>query len=169
MKNVLQIDGKEKTFRTLANLYQKVWGLKDHQSIYENFLRHSTYEGYQGLATENSQGEIIGFAYGYTSLPGQYYNNLLIREFGPEEKEKWFGNCFEFVELLVDPLYRKQGYGRLLAGHLLEGINHNTAILTTQAKNHAAQHLYRQLGLQVIKEPFYPNVQSEPFVIMGKE
>ncbi|GAA0492272.1 GNAT family N-acetyltransferase [Salinibacillus aidingensis] len=169
MKDLIQIDGEEKTMHTLANLYQKVWGLKDHQSIYKNFLKHTTYEGYKGLAAENREGEIIGFAYGYTSLPGQYYNSLLIREFRSEEKEKWFCNCFEFVELLVDPLYRKQGYGRMLASHLLEGINHKTAILTTQANNHAAQHLYRQLGWQVIKEPFFPNEPSEPFVIMGKE
>ncbi|GIN86273.1 hypothetical protein J6TS2_26590 [Heyndrickxia sporothermodurans] len=63
--------------------------------------------------------EIVGFAYGNTSLPGQYCNILIEKEFHLEEKHKWLSHCFEFVELAIHQSYRKQGPGK------------NTAKLTT--------------------------------------
>ena len=57
---------------------------------------------------------MIGFAYGYASLPGQYYHELLARAFDREECDKWLRDCFEFVELAVHPSFRKQGLGRML-------------------------------------------------------
>ncbi|SET54376.1 Ribosomal protein S18 acetylase RimI [Salinibacillus kushneri] len=169
MVRILQINDREEKIQKIANLYQNVWQSEDNDSIYERFLRHSTYEGYKGLVVVNGYGEIAGFAYGYTSLPGQYYNGLLAKELDSIERKKWLGDCFEFVELAVDSNYRKQGFGRLLVRNLLEGLVHKTAILTTQVHNHSARHFYEGLDWEVVKEPFFPSEKSEPFVIMGKE
>ncbi|MGE6256924.1 GNAT family N-acetyltransferase [Heyndrickxia sporothermodurans] len=90
-------------------------------------------------------------------MPGQYYNNLLEKDFHLEEKHKWLNHCFEFVEVAIHPSYRKQGLGK------------NTAILTTQVNNIAARSLYESLNWKVLKEPFFPSDKNNPFGIMGKE
>lgn len=162
-----EISRDEELLRQVAILYQKVWNQED-QSIINRVVRHSGYKGYRGFVAISEQGEVAGYAYGYFSQPGQYYHGLLSKAFNPEEYQKWLVDCFEFVELGVDPAFRNQGLGKQLVNRLLEGTGEKTAILTTQLDNGSARRLYESLGWDVIKEPFYPNDEGQPYVIMGR-
>lgn len=110
MVRVLKIDFDEELLDTIDALYCQVW----NQSIKERLIKHLKYEGFRGYVVLSEEEEILGFSYGYSSLSGQYYHDLLSKELGTKEYEKWLKDCFEFVELAVHPLHRNQGFGKLL-------------------------------------------------------
>lgn len=162
--NVLPIKQDENLLEKIDSLYREVW----NHSIKERLIKHASYEGFRGYVIISDDEEVLGFSYGYTSLPGQYYHELLSKELGPKEHEKWLADCFELVELAVHPSHRKKGLGKLLVNELLIGVDNKTSILTTQVNNHSARKLYEALGWFVVKEPFLPNVESSQYVIMVK-
>jgi len=157
----------EEIIDKVAGLYNTIWNSKD-TSIKERILKHSTYKGYKGTILLTDE-EIVGFAYGYTSLPGQFYHEKLAKEFNSEEYDKWLTNCFEFVELAVHPDYRKQGFGRMLVNKLLQDVENKTVVLTTQVINSPARSLYESLNWITLKESFFPSYENDPYIIMGKE
>ncbi|MFC4618504.1 GNAT family N-acetyltransferase [Camelliibacillus cellulosilyticus] len=167
MEKLIEIDGGEATISRMANLYQLVWPARS-SSIKVQFMRHTAYKGYKGLLLLDENGELLGFSYGYTSLPGQFYRDKLEKSLNAEQINEWLTDCFEFVELVVHPNHRKKGYGKRLLNQLLAKSDNQTAVLTTQTDNHAARSLYASTGWSIIKEPFIPFEETDPFVIMGK-
>lgn len=167
MVKVLELASNE-LLQQVSALYQMVWK-NDDNSIKESIQKHRSYEGVRGFVVLSEEDNVIGFSYGYTSLPGQFYHELLAKEFNSEECQKWLSNCFEYVELVVHPSYRKQGMGKKLITKLLENVENETAILTTQVDNTPARSLYEALHWEVIKDSFYPSDSKQRYVIMGKE
>ncbi|UOQ42861.1 GNAT family N-acetyltransferase [Halobacillus salinarum] len=123
---------------------------KDFQISLENLHKHSIYEGFKGVKAVNENEDIIGFAYGYTSKPGQFYREKLIEHL-LEIKHLWLNDCFEFVELAVHPGHTREGIGTKLQNHLLEGLPHHTAVLTVSVTNQPAFHLYRKRGWETLQ------------------
>ena len=152
----------------ISELYIEVWN-SENDLIRERILKHSSYQGFKGLVVLSDDGKVVSFSYGYTSLPGQFYHELLAKELSSEEYQTWLQDCFEFVELAVHPSYRKQGIGKMLTEKLLADVNNKTSVLTTQIDNISARSLYESLHWKVLKEPFYPGDSKDPYVIMGKE
>ncbi|MDH5162563.1 GNAT family N-acetyltransferase [Heyndrickxia oleronia] len=164
MVRVLKIDKNENLLETIDILYKQVW----NHSIKERLIKHSNYKGFRGYVINSDEGDIIGFSYGYTSSPGQYYHDLISNELSQIEYDKWLVDCFEFVELAVHPLYRNKGYGKLLINELLRGVKNRTVVLTTQSNNQSAHNLYQGLGWSVINESFIPENNDNTYSIMGK-
>ena len=162
-----EISRDEELLNQVANLYQQVWN-QEESSIMDRVVRHSGYEGYRGFVAISEQGDVAGYAYGYFSQPGQYYHELLSKAFNSEEYQNWLEDCFEFVELGVHPSFRNQGLAFQLVTRLLDGVEHKTAVLTTQSNNGPARSLYGNLGWSVLNDTFYPNGDGEAYVIMGK-
>ncbi|HAM80257.1 MAG TPA: N-acetyltransferase [Ornithinibacillus sp.] len=155
---------EERVIETVDLLYEQIW----NHSIKERLIKHSGYKGFRGNIIISDHKELLGFSYGYSSLPDQFYHNLLASELSSLEYEKWLKDCFELVELAVYPSYRGQGYGKQLITNLLADIQHKTSILTTQIENKSARSLYHSLGWEVIKEPFVSDQNGPAYVIMGK-
>lgn len=131
------------------------------------FRRHAGYPGWRGLVALGPGDEVLGFAYGYTSTPGQFYRGKLEAALGPDLSARWLSDCFEFVELGVVPPARRRGIAGRLHDALLAGTGHRTAVLTTWVTNTPARALYESRGWQVILEPWLPAPDGEPYVIMG--
>jgi ribosomal protein S18 acetylase RimI-like enzyme len=166
---IIKFDNSEKILKRIAALYSSVWN-EDENVIIKRLEKHSTYNGFKAIIAMNDKEQIIGFAYGYNSLKGQYYRELLENTLTSEQVTYWLENCFEFVELAIHPFQRKKGIGRRLINLLLEDVANKTAILTTQQDNIPAKSLYRTLNWKVIKEPFLPNgAAGKSYVIMGME
>ncbi|MEH7239410.1 GNAT family N-acetyltransferase [Bacillus sp. JJ1562] len=163
-----RIDLTENILDKVANLYKIVWDSAD-PLINERLLKHANYDGFKGIVILSDEEEAIGFSYGYTSLPGQFYHEKLAKEFSSEEYNKWLKDCFEFVELAVHPDYRQQGFGRILVNELLQDIKNKTVILTTQVNNRPARSLYESLNWICLKDQFFPSVKDNPYIIMGKK
>jgi len=154
----------ENRLETMDNLYRKVWDY----SIRERLIKHSSYPGFRGYLCITDKEEIVGFTYGYSSLTGQYYHDILAKELDSTGYTRWLTDCFELVELVVHPSYRNQGYAKYLVTELLKDVQNKTTVLTTQVNNHSARKLYQGLGWTTVKEPFYPSNDGTPYVIMGK-
>lgn len=165
MRTLLQLEHHPEYLDPIVALYNRVWSQGD-LNFAERLRRQSLYDGFRGLVLTESE-QLLGFCYGYHSLAGQYYHDLLAKGLGTIQSRQWLSNCFELVELAIAPHARRQGIGKLLCQSLLISAPYRTAVLTTQTNNYPARNLYNSLGWQVLLEPFYPNT-IQPFVIMGK-
>jgi GNAT superfamily N-acetyltransferase len=111
--------------------------------------RHRTREGFR-LVTAEVDGDLAGFAWGYTGQRGQWWADRIAGVLGAAA-DAWVGGHWEFVELAVHPEHRRRGLGGLLHDALLEGLPHERALLQTDADPDGAGHsLYRGRGWQVI-------------------
>ncbi|MFA1820181.1 GNAT family N-acetyltransferase [Virgibacillus oceani] len=156
----------------IGELYCKIFldnfSLKDKENALKNLNNHAGYEGFKGLKAIDSDGNITGFTYGYTSMPEQFYHQKIANQLSADEINTWLDNCFEFVELAVDPDNRRLGIASKLHGLLLENLYHKTSVLTTVVENDPAINLYRTKGWQVINSKAPVISEDNLQVIMGK-
>jgi ribosomal protein S18 acetylase RimI-like enzyme len=158
---------QDSEIQQIVQLYHQVWG-GNPDDIFERFERHTTYPGFQGVVALEAKN-VVGFAYGYTSTPGQYYHELLKRALSTAHQSGWLENTFEIAELAVHPSKRRTGLGKRLVENLMKHTSNQMAILTTQINNLPARKLYEQLDWKIIQQNFKPSETAEPYVIMGKK
>lgn len=147
----------------------KDYSFEDKDGAIKNLNKHSNYEGFKGFKAKDDSGNIVGLAYGYTSLPEQFYRQKIAIQLSEIEINTWFKNCFEFVELAVSPSYKRLGIASKLHDILLEKTNHGTTVLTTGIENNPAINLYRKKGWELIKKDVPVISEDNLQVIMGKE
>lgn len=162
------IHNDKDTIAKIAAIYQVVWD-KHEKKMIDRFYQHSTYSGYTGLVLADDAGEMVGFIYGYRSLPGQYYHDLLLDSLQTIGKQAWLNDCFEVVELAILPANQGKGLAKKLLDALITEITAKHSILTTRRTNNRALSLYKQKGWIVLHDAFYPDTDATPYVIMGKE
>lgn len=130
--------------------------------------RHLQRENFRlATAREEAGGELVGFAYGYTSSPGQWWRDNVEQALGPLEIDRWLKHAFELVEFAVLPEKQGQGIGSRLHDALLEGLPHRTALLSTLEAETPALGMYLRRGWVTLLRYFaFPNV-GRPYRIMG--
>ena len=120
-------------------------------------------------AFDDSPEQLVGFAYGYTSQPGQWWYEQVKAALPAQITEEWLNNSFQFAEIAVSPGFQGQGIGSRLHDDLLKGLWHDKAILSTLQAETVAHRLYRNRGWVVLRENlFFPEV-NRPYQIMGLE
>ncbi|WLD94548.1 GNAT family N-acetyltransferase [Alkalihalobacillus sp. AL-G] len=159
----------EEYLEQMVEIFLNVHNIGDRTSVEERFRRHSTYPGFRRSVAIDDENKVLGFVYGYTSLPEQFYNGKLRAQMTYEQVEKWLSNCFEFVELAVDPYYHRNGLGSKLHDSILEKTTHKTSILTTGAEMAAAQALYKRKGWETIQTDVDVLGAGKRQLIMGKK
>ncbi len=168
MVKIIKWDRTNDWLESIVSLYQQVWNTTTDCT--EHFKRHMDYEGFRGYICLNEEEKLVGFTYGYASLPGQYYRELLANQLGFDLSHTWLTNCFEFVEICVHPSMRQKGVGSFLHDSLLKDIPFKTSVLTTQQSNLAARKLYDKKGWGIIDESFFPNKKTkEQYLIYVKK
>lgn len=150
---------RDRVMDVWATTFDLVRDVEDWRStIWE---RHRAREDYR-LVTAESDGVLVGFAWGYTGRPGQFWSDFVLRTLGAAAAP-WVGGHLEFVELAVDPGSQGRGIGGLLHDAMLEGLPHDRALLgTTDDADAPTYSLYRSRGWQVIGS------QAPGDVVMGK-
>lgn len=156
----------------IVELYYKVFlkdfSLNDEENAIRNINKHAGYDGFKGLKAKDGKGNIVGFTYGYTSMLGQFYHQKIANQLSEVEINTWLDNCFEFVELAVDPDHRRLGVAGKLHDWLLENLSHKSSVLTTGVGNDPAINLYRKKGWQLIKSNAPVISEDNVQMIMGK-
>lgn len=151
------------------NFLGENFSVENLEGAIENLNKHAAYEGFTGFKAIDQSGKLAGFVYGYISLPGQFYREKIAAQLTEEQTLIWLSDCFEFVELAVNPTYKRMGVGSRLHDRLMNEIENKTAVLTTSVENSPAISLYENKAWHLIKTDV-PVITSENLqVIMGKE
>jgi ribosomal protein S18 acetylase RimI-like enzyme len=165
--------GAESVCGAVVEAYRRAWrptvfwpGRSGVNEFGPRMLRHSGNPEFR-LCVASLDARVVGFAYGYTSVPGGWWRETVAAGLNRADAGNWFGDCFELAELAVVPEHQQRGLGRRLHDLLLTGLPHRTSLLSTQMDNEPATRFYLRLGWSVIRSDFaFPN-RPHPYLIMG--
>jgi ribosomal protein S18 acetylase RimI-like enzyme len=129
--------------------------------------RHASNEGFACRAAICDDGALVGFGYGYTTLPGQWWHDLVRRAMPPDMVADWLTDAFELSELHVLPAFQGFGLGRQLLLELAESIPHRSMLLSTPDADTRAFRMYRHLGFVDLARHYLFPGDARPFAVLG--
>jgi len=130
--------------------------------------RHAARDDFRFLGAF-AGNELVGFVYGYTGAPGQWWYDRVARALDREARRRWLDpGHFEFTELAVRPDFQGRGIGSRLHDRILEGLPHERALLSALAGNVGVVAFYRHRGWEVVLERLRFEPGRPEFTIMGK-
>jgi ribosomal protein S18 acetylase RimI-like enzyme len=131
-----------------------------------HMLRHAKLSHFRCRLAQDPNGKMLGFGYGYTSLPGQWWHDL-VRRAVREDADYWLREAFELSELHVRPDAQGHGIGERLLRSLADGLPHRTMLLSTPEGENRAWRLYRRMGFQdLARNHLFPG-DHRPFGVLG--
>lgn len=155
---LLESANPDEAIRTqVAKVYAAAFGAPEYASAGmdadafrdEQLPRHAQRVGFRLVLARTATGLVVGFAYGYTGGPGQWWTERIKERIPAELAAMWLDGHFEFVELGVAPEAQRYGIGGALHDTLLDGLPHDRALLTTWMDDTLpARRLYRRKGWQ---------------------
>jgi ribosomal protein S18 acetylase RimI-like enzyme len=128
--------------------------------------RHTANAGFACRVAEDADGQLIGFGYGYTTLPGQWWHDLVRRAVTPQNQD-WLVDAFELSEMHVLPSAQGLGIGRRIIEALAGDITHQAMLLSTPDADTRAFRLYRRVGFQDLARNYLFPGDSRPFAVLG--
>lgn len=132
---------------------------------------HAQRPGFRAVATLDEDDVLLGFGYGYTSGPGQWWHDQVRSALRRDARRIWLTDCFEVVELHVRPDAQGRGMGHRQLSALLSGTRHRTGLLSTPEADERlsrAWRLYRRFGfVDVLRHFCFPG-DDRPFAILGR-
>jgi len=129
--------------------------------------RHAAHHGFACQAAVLDDGTLVGFGYGYTTAPGQWWHDLVRKALDRTQAQQWLGNAFELSELHVLPEYQGTGTGRILLTRLAAAIPHDAMLLSTPDIDTRAFRLYRHLGFVDLRRHYLFPGDIRPFAVLG--
>jgi GNAT superfamily N-acetyltransferase len=129
-------------------------------------LKHADYDSFRCRAALSETGQMLAFGYGYRSLPGQWWHDLVQRAVGPAGAG-WLDHAFELSELHVAPDVQGRGVGERVLRALADGLPDHTMVLSTPEGENRAWRLYRRLGfVDLARNHLFPG-DNRPFGVLG--
>jgi ribosomal protein S18 acetylase RimI-like enzyme len=129
--------------------------------------KHVSHDGFACRAALAGEGVLVGFGYGYTTQPGQWWHDLVRRALTREAAEDWLRDAFELSELHVLPEYQGIGTGRQLLTSLATGLPHSAMLLSTPDSDTRAFRLYRDTGFVDLARNYLFPGDARPFAVLG--
>jgi ribosomal protein S18 acetylase RimI-like enzyme len=132
--------------------------------------RHAGREGFVFLGAFEPGGRLVGFVYGYTGAPGQWWYDRVAAALDPARRVEWLERPhFELTELAVDPAYQDGGIGTRLHDAVLEDLPHERALLSALADNGRVIRFYEHRGWRLLLRELRFEPGRPRFAILGKE
>ncbi|HVU76829.1 MAG TPA: GNAT family N-acetyltransferase [Gaiellaceae bacterium] len=114
------------------------------------------------------EGELVGFAYGYTGAYGQWWTDTVARSLTAAQRAAWLDvPHFEVVELHVRPARQRAGIGSHLLAQLLSRQPHDRALLSTQKGSKKARGFYAKNGWAELADVDF-GAGYPPYLVLGK-
>lgn len=133
-------------------------------------LVHTRRAGFRARAMlDDSDGSLVGFAYGYAGAAGQWWHDEVCRGLDPALAERWLGDSFELCELHVRPGSQLNGTGRALLTDLLSEVPSRTCVLSTPEGESTAHHLYERMGFVGVRRQHHFPGDSRGFAVLGRD
>jgi ribosomal protein S18 acetylase RimI-like enzyme len=132
---------------------------------------HAHRPDFRAVATLGDHDELLGFGYGYRSIPGQWWHDQVAAALRREQRRVWFTDCFELVELHVRPDAQGRGLGARQLTTLLTGVPQRTVLLSTpeaDERRSRAWRLYRRFFFADVLRHFYFPGDDRPFAVLGR-
>jgi ribosomal protein S18 acetylase RimI-like enzyme len=128
---------------------------------------HTQRADFRAVATLNGE-DLVGFGYGYHSRPGQWWHEQVRGGLDDETYAAWMTDCFELVELHVQPWAQGHGIGHAQLQALLDGVRHRTVMLSTPEGESRAWRLYRRTGFVDVLRNYEFLGDDRPFAVLGR-
>jgi ribosomal protein S18 acetylase RimI-like enzyme len=117
-----------------------------------------------------SGGTLVGFGYGYTGRPGQWWHDRVAAAMDEEARARWLDPLpFELVELAVEPELQSRGIGARLLAALLDGLPHARALLTARRDDERVQRFYARHGWAVVVDELRFGAEFPVYSVLGRE
>lgn len=129
--------------------------------------RHTSHHGFSCRAALLDDGTLVGFGYGYTTTPGQWWHDLVRKALDKEQARTWLTNAFELSELHVLPEFQGSGTGRALLTDMAASLTHDAVLLSTPDIDTRAFRLYRRLGFTDLRRHYLFPGDLRPFAVLG--
>jgi ribosomal protein S18 acetylase RimI-like enzyme len=127
---------------------------------------HTGHDGFACRAAVTPEDVLVGFGYGYTTKPGQWWHDLVRRAIPPNSTD-WLEDSFELSEIHVVPEYQGSGIGRAILTSLARDLPHRHVLLSTPDRDTRAFRLYRHLGfIDLARNYLFPG-DARPFAVLG--
>lgn len=133
---------------------------------------HLRRPGFRAVATLTTDGAVVGFGYGYSSAPGQWWHDQVRGALDQPAREAWLTDCFEVVELHVRPAAQGHGIGGRQLAALLSMATAATTLLSTPEADEAtsrAWRLYRRFEFVDVLRDFHFPGDARAFAILGRQ
>lgn len=135
------------------------------------WLTHILRAGWRCVAAFDSDGTMVGLAYGYRGQPGQWWHEQVRRGLAQRvatPTEDWMGDYFELTEIHVHPGKQGGGLGEDLLRLLLDGVGDARVLLSTPEGTSRAWKLYRRLGFVDVLRDYHFAGDPRPFAVLGR-
>lgn len=131
--------------------------------------RHAARQDFRFLGAFTGDRKLVGFVYGYTGAPGQWWYDRVARALDDAARARWLDpGHFEFTELAVHPDHQRLGIGSRLHDGVLTGLAHERAMLSALADNAPVVSFYRRRGWETVLERLRFEPGRPEFTIMGR-
>jgi ribosomal protein S18 acetylase RimI-like enzyme len=158
----------------LADVYAEAFATEPHNEppeaagrFRDALARHARLPGFRAAVAWAAGADLVGFGYGHTSLPGQWWHDRAAAALAPEARG-WLEEPFVIVDLAVRPRCRRRGIGGALLDLLVEGQPHARAVLSARGDDAGAQRLYHARGWQEIGRDLVFVPGGDPYVILAR-
>lgn len=131
------------------------------------YLRHSTYPGFAVLGAFDPEDRLVGFGYGHTDAPGQWWHEQIAPSMLRAGHAPWLDGSWVLVELHVLPEHQGRGIGTELLLALLGARGEARAMLSTDDAETPARRLYRRVGFTDLLTGFRFSSAHRPYAVMG--
>ena len=150
-------------------IYVEAMGYPDYTGAQRavSARKHVSHAGFAARAAVLDDGTLVGFGYGYTTSPGQWWHDLVRRALARESAEAWLDNAFELSELHVLSTHQGSGIGRRLLLSLAADLPHTAMLLSTPDSDTRAFRLYRDTGFVDLARNYLCPGDARPFAVLG--
>ena len=134
----------------------------------ERLPRHAGRQDFRFVGAFASDRRLVGFVYGYTGAPGQWWYDRVAAALDEKAAARWLDPPhFEFTELAVAPAYQSRGVGTRLHDEVLEALPHERALLSALAENRRVIAFYEHRDWRVILPELRFEAGRPLFAILG--
>ncbi len=162
-------DDLRRQMRAAITIYAEAMGYSpdviDNRAGYA--AQHTHRPGFRARAALEAPDTLVGFCYGYTVGPGQWWHDQVRWALGDELARDWLPSAMELCELHVRPARQGAGLGRALLLDLLDDAPQPAVVLSTPEGDTRAWRLYRSLGfVDLARRHAFPG-DARPFAVLG--
>ena len=151
------------------NIYVRAMNYPQHAALQRALTarRHATQPGFACWAAVLDDDTLVGFGYGYTTSPGQWWHDLVRKALDQRAGGALAAQRVRAVRAARAARLQGAGTGRVLLRELADSLPHEAMLLSTPDVDTRAFRLYRHLGFVDLRRHYLFPGDVRPFAVLG--